>query len=138
MKTFKDFLKENNKSYQCAIGSEIISFNLVDDKIKMLVNGVDEYLADNENDVDDFIYGNYNTEIRFCEQCGKPYDTGYIAGDGWWYCCEECFESTMDTEYGKGKWRATDKEGEYGGFYEALNDEGAWEDTSIFWTQWND
>ena len=63
---------------------------------------------------------------------------GCIAGDGWWYCCEECFETTMDNDYGKGKWRATKEEGKFGGFYEALNDEGIWEDTCIFWTQWND
>lgn len=138
MKTIKDFLKANNGNYECIIGVEDISFSLIDEQIKMVVNGTDEYLADDEYDIDYVLSTNYNTEVRFCEQCGRPYDMGYIAGDGWWYCCEECFETTMDNDYGKGKWRATKEEGEFGGFYEALNDEGIWEDTGIFWTQWND
>lgn len=75
-------------------------------------------------------------EIRFCEECGKPYDAGFIADCGDWYCCQDCFEDAMDKIYGKGKWRASEEEGEYGGWYEYLNDDDAWEDTSIFYTEW--
>lgn len=75
-------------------------------------------------------------EIRFCEECGKPYDRGFTAENGDWYCCEECFESTMDRDYGRGNWRAAKEEGAYGGWYETLRD-GRWEDTGIYWTDWN-
>lgn len=79
-------------------------------------------------------------EIRFCEECGKPMTRGYTTDCGDWYCCEECFEDVMNYIYGKGNWRDTDKEGELGGFYQRLSDLGAeeWEDTGIFWTDWND
>lgn len=76
-------------------------------------------------------------EIRFCEVCGRPFDAGFIAGYGDWYCCEECFEPTMDKDYGKGNWRPTDEEGEYGGLYEFLGDNGEWQDTGVYWTEWN-
>jgi hypothetical protein len=92
------------------------------------------------NEWDDFdlqdMLDEFGLEIRFCEECGKPYDAGFIAGDGDWYCCHECFESIMDRDYGKGKWRATDEEGDRGGFYEYL-DGDEWEDTGIFYTEWN-
>lgn len=78
----------------------------------------------------------YGIEIRFCEECGKPYDAGYMADGGDWYCCEDCFEEAMDNTYGKGKWRGSKEEGKYGGWYEYLNDDGEWEDTSVFYTEW--
>ena len=43
----------------------------------------------------------------------------------------------MNKDYGEGKWRATEKEGIYGGLYERLNDGDEWEDTGIYWTEWN-
>ena len=43
----------------------------------------------------------------------------------------------MNKAYGKGKWRGTDEEGYYGGFYEYLQDDGEWEDTGVFYTEWN-
>ena len=75
-------------------------------------------------------------EIRFCEECGKPFDAGFVADGCFWYCCEDCFECAMNESYGKGRWRGTEQEGEYGGFYECLRDNGEWEDTSIFYTEW--
>jgi hypothetical protein len=42
----------------------------------------------------------------------------------------------MDKKYGKGQWRSTDEPGEYDGFYEAFEN-GMWEDTGIFYTEWN-
>lgn len=76
-------------------------------------------------------------EIRFCDECGKPFDAGFMMEDGCWYICDDCFESAMNAEYGENKWRTTDAEGTYGGFYEHLNDGDKWEDTGIFWTEWN-
>jgi hypothetical protein len=77
----------------------------------------------------------FKLEIRFCEECGKPYDAGIIMCDGDWYCCEECFEGSMDESYGKGNWRGTDEEGVCGGFYEHLNGD-EWLDTGVFYTEW--
>lgn len=78
---------------------------------------------------------NHKIEIRFCEECGKPFDEGFVAEDGDWYCCEDCFDNAMDTTYGKGEWRPTKDEGEYGGYYEYL-DEDEWVDTGIYYTEW--
>ena len=43
----------------------------------------------------------------------------------------------MNTTYGKGKWRPSEEEGENGGFYEFQACDGFWEDTGIFYTEWN-
>ena len=145
-KTVVDYLKENNKFKDCFNGYEI-TLQLDKTKIIMEVGGYrddkcdDRYVIEIENntpmyEIQDIMYDEYNTEIRFCSECGKPYDAGYMAGDGEWYCCENCFEPVMDRDYGKGKWRATEEEGYHGGFYEYL-DGDEWEDTGIFWTQWN-
>ena len=72
---------------------------------------------------------------EICEECGKPFDAGFIGGDGDWYCCGSCFDDAMDKTYGEGKWRPTDEEGEYGGFYENF-DGDEWVDTSIYYTEW--
>lgn len=93
--------------------------------------------GNDNNDIQDFLYDNFGIEVRFCEECGKPYNAGFITNDGDWYCCQECFTDAMDKQYGKGKWKASDEEGVYGGWYEHLNDEGAWEDTGTFYTEWN-
>lgn len=75
--------------------------------------------------------------IRHCNCCNAPLSNGFMVEGGWWYCCEDCFNSVMDKDYGQGKWRATEKEGECGGFYEYLDDDREWKDTGIFWTQWD-
>lgn len=142
MKTIVDYLIQN-KIYE----EEIAGYNV---KLKLsgkyIVMQVDDYPEDlirlNKNDVPEteikyILDEDYGAEIRFCEICGKPFETGFIAGDGDWYCCEECFEPTMDKDYGKGKWRATDEEGEYSGFYEFIGRDGEWQDTGIYWTEWN-
>lgn len=88
-----------------------------------------------ENDIRAILEDKYGIQIRFCEECGKPFDAGFIAGDGDWYCCGDCFDDAMNTTYGKDKWRPSKHEGEYGGWYEHL-DGDEWTDTSIFYTEW--
>lgn len=138
MKTIKDYLRENG-DFKCDLGNRTeVGFALAEDNIIMMVDtgvATDIYKLEIGRDVQDVLYDDYNIEIRFCEECGKPFDAGFTAGDGEWYCCEDCFESVMDRDYGKGKWRATEEEGEYGGFYEYL-DNNRWEDTAIFYTEW--
>ena len=46
MKTVKDFLRANNGNYECVIGVEDILLSLIDEQIRMVINGTDEYLAD--------------------------------------------------------------------------------------------
>lgn len=141
MKDINDYLIEN-KEFNGTIGEHdiIIKLFLGDvimlcDSKKYLVNDISE---DNiEMIIADILYDDYGVEVRFCEICGKPYDKGFTAGNGEWYCCEECFEKTMDEDYGKGKWRPSDEEGEYEGWYEYLNEDGVWEDTGVFYTEWN-
>lgn len=139
MKTIVDYLKQHKQftgevgGYKLKLKLEYLNIIMeVEDMIycKVNVNRSDacetlQYLFESITEM----------EIRFCEECGKPYDRGFTAG-GDWYCCEECFESAMDRDYGRGNWRAANEEGVYGGWYEALRD-GRWEDTGIYWTEWN-
>lgn len=139
MKTIVDYLKQHKQftgevgGYKLKLKLEYLNIIMeVEDMIycKVNVNRSDacetlQYLFESITE----------KEIRFCEECGKPYDRGFTAG-GDWYCCEECFESAMDRDYGRGNWRAAKEEGAYGGWYETLRD-GRWEDTGIYWTEWN-
>lgn len=158
-KTIVDYLRENNKFTGCFNGYEITIYPIADfnwetmqfngPKIIMEVGGYqdnkcnDKYTIEIEDntpmyEIQDILYDEYNTEIRFCSECGKPYDAGYIAGDGEWYCCEDCFEDAMNNDYGKGKWRPSEQEGRYGGWYEYLERiDDEWYDTGIFYTEWN-
>ena len=141
MKTIVDFLKEKRK-YQCKIIEHNLVFELQEENILLTVDDENWLFKDGTGEdhefcIQDVLSNVYNIEIRFCEECGKPYDVGYTACSGEWYCCEECFESTMNKDYGKKKWRPTDEEGKYGGLYEYLNTDGEWEDTGIYWTEWN-
>lgn len=142
MKNVVDYLKKNKK-FAGVIAGKDIEIKLSGNTIIVEWNDEDRYVKkfhdghDAENIIQDFLE-KYKVEVRFCEVCGKPYDAGFIAGDGDWYCCEGCFEKTMNKDYGKGKWRETDDEGVNGGFYEYLDDNGKWEDTGIYWTDWND
>ena len=140
MKTIVNFLKENgytnDKFYEVGDASFAIHGNTVMVSYNGDMWGVPTSRGDVNMQVQDILYDNYEVEMRFCEECGKPYDAGYTAGDGEWYLCVDCFEPMMDEAFGKGKWRPTDKEGRYGGFYENLNDDGEWEDTGAFYTEW--
>lgn len=144
MKTLLDFLRENNGQYICYIGRHHITFDLCNDGLSMDVDRENYKINLTcakwglQDSVQDILYNLDKTEIRFCEECGRPYDCGFIAGDGEWYCCEPCFDAVMDRDYGKGKWRDTEEEGCYGGFYEFLDDSGEWDDTGIYYTEWND
>lgn len=142
-KTIVDYLKVDHPEATCYwegnIGEYHIEIAFRKGKQLVLLCDGDEYDIDLTNPnyaIQDIMYDNYDTEIRFCDECGKPYDAGFMAGDGEYYCCEECFEPMMDRDYGKGKWRATEDEGYRGGFYEYL-DGDEWEDTGIFYTEWN-
>ena len=139
MKTVVDYLKEHGKYEHDFKGR---AFELILKGNQILLNYLDGWAVINaeqegyivENSIAE-ILEDHKIEIRFCEECGKPFDAGFIAGDGDWYCCGSCFDDAMDKTYGKGKWRPTDEEGEYGGFYESF-DGNVWEDTGIYYTEW--
>ena len=139
MKTVVDYLKEHGKYEHDVMGR---AFELILKGNQILLNYLDGWAVINaeqegyivENSIAE-ILEDHKIEIRFCEECGKPFDAGFIAGDGDWYCCGGCFDDAMDKTYGEGKWRPTDEEGEYGGFYESF-DGNVWEDTGIFYTEW--
>lgn len=139
MKTIIDYLKANKK-FEGVIGNTDIKLEMFEDLLVMTRGThihtckIADY-SDAESFIRDTLEAN-KIEVRFCEECGKPYDAGYIAGDGDWYCCEECFESVMDRDYGKGQWRGTNEEGEWGGYYEHF-DGTEWVDTGIYYTEWN-
>lgn len=142
MATVLDYLKQHGEYVHDVMGRAfVIELNDIDDQILLGCNG--EWIIINakqkgwtiERDISEFLEDSYGIQIRFCEECGKPFDAGFIAGDGDWYCCEECFDGAMNETYGEGKWRPTEDEGEYGGYYESL-DGDEWVDTSIYWTQW--
>ncbi|MEE1084967.1 MAG: hypothetical protein UH850_14670 [Paludibacteraceae bacterium] len=139
MKTVLDYLKEHGKYEQDFEGR---AFELILKGNQILLNYKDGW-AVIKTDLDGYeieeaiteILEDHHIEIRFCEECGKPFDAGFIAGDGDWYCCEGCFDGAMNITYGKGKWRPSEEEGENGGWYEAL-DGDEWVDTSVYYTEW--
>ena len=138
IKTIVDYL--NERKFDGYIGDYHLLLEMQGHKIKMVCDGA-EYMIDitevtPEYEIQDILYEKYKTEVRFCEECGIPYDSCFIASDGDWYCCEDCFEDAMNKTYGKGQWRPTDEEGSNGGFYEQL-DGGCWEDTGVYYTEWN-
>lgn len=147
MKNIMDYLREN-KEFRGIINCKEIVMFLYNDGINdvVIVHSPEE---DECYGVD--LYGNgslacrlqdlfeeyFQCEIRFCEVCGKPYDKGFMECDGDWYCCEDCFDGGMNERYGKGKWRPSEDEGAWGGWYEYLNERGEWKDTGVFYTEWN-
>lgn len=90
-----------------------------------------------ELDIEDIISSmleRADTEIRFCEHCGKPIDRGFTIDEGGWYCCEDCFEDDMNEYYGEGKWRRTETGS---GYYEHYNENFKdWWNTGIYYTEW--
>ena len=140
MKTVFDYLKEH-KTYEHNFKGRYFTLELVDEYILLTKEDGEKYLIDGGHrgyeigvEIQD-ILDNDGIEIRFCEECGIPFDSGFMANDGGWYSCEKCFDNAMDRTYGKGKWRASESEGENGGWYESL-DEDEWVDTGIFYTEW--
>lgn len=70
--------------------------------------------------------------MRVSTVSGKEIYSGMTDGHDF-YCAEDEFDSAMDQMFGKENWKATEKEGEYGGFYEVDG-----EDTGIYWTEWEE
>ena len=140
MKTVVDYLKEHGKYEHDFQGRDFV-LELTDKDIKLRCkDDIYSMLPEQtgyeiEMMIQTVLEEDHEIEIRFCEECGKPFDAGFIAGDGDWYCCEECFDDAMNTTYGEGKWRPTKDEGEYGGYYESF-DGDEWVDTSIYYTEW--
>ena len=137
MKTIVDYLKKNKRYEHDVIGRdftlELWGVNI------MLTHNKNSYLIDQSIESESIIQHileESGIEIRFCEECGKPFDAGFMVDGGFWYCCEDCFNDAMDKSYGKGKWRGVDEEGDNGGFYECQEVDGSWEDTGIFYTEW--
>lgn len=115
-----------------------VEINIIDNVV--CITGLFPYelmfCGNSNSDIEELLYENYGIEVRFCEECGRPYSAGFIAGDGDWYCCEDCFDNAMNAQHGRGRWKTSDEEGVYGGWYEALTESGIWEDTGIFYTEW--
>ena len=139
MKTITDYLRKHGEYQHDVMGRE---FELkLNGNIIILSFNKQTWCIDIDKDkycqwtIQDILEGKFHIEIRFCEECGKPMDEGFLIDDGSFYSCDDCFEEVMDKYYGKNKWRPTDEEGEWGGYYEYL-DKDEWHDTGIFWTQW--
>ncbi len=141
MKTVVDYLIEH-KIYEESIANHDVKLKLAKKTIVMTVDG-DRYLIKRfgevspETEIRAILEDIYGANIRFCDACGIPYDMGFIACDGDWYCCQSCFDKELNDAYGKDGWRESEDEGEYGGYYEFLNSNGEWEDTGIYYTEWN-
>lgn len=79
-------------------------------------------------------------EFRTCGWCGLPMTDGMTDLEGFYSHEGECFKALMDSEYGTGLWRLNRHEDAPlwdGGYYDHLDDDGAWEDTGVFYTQWD-
>lgn len=140
MKTIADFLKANEYTNDKIYEVGDVSFTMHGNTVMIAYNGevwgIPASCTNINAETQDLLYYHYDVEIRFCDECGKPYDAGYMGGDGEWYCCEDCFEPMMDRDFGKGNWRPAKEIGMYGGFYEYLTDSGKWKDTGAFYTEW--
>lgn len=142
MKTVVDYL-EKHGAYEEDIANHTVKLKLAKKTIVMTVDD-DRYLikifddeVSPETEIRNILEDVYGANIRFCDVCGIPYDMGFMAGDGDWYCCQSCFDKELNDSYGKDGWRESEDEGEYGGYYEYLRPDGEWEDTGIFYTEWN-
>ena len=92
-------------------------------------------------DINGYIVYADESEMTFCNYCGKPVIFGMT--DDYYGGChvhEECFDNYMNKTYGKGKWKPTEdgEEDEYGGYYLFLNDKNEWVGTGIYYTEWED
>lgn len=140
MKTVVDYLKEH-KQYIHDVMDADFELKLDSEVVTLKCNGHEWQInaksgSQTEDEIIFILEENFGIEIRFCRTCGMPIDFGFMECGGYFYSCEEHFEESMDDMYGKGKWRASKYEGEYGGFYEFLDDDGKWEDTGVFYTEW--
>lgn len=140
MKSIINYLEGHGNKYEHDVLGREFTIELDADNIRLKCKGNEWLINCNpvrpsiEWEIMD-ILEEQGISIRICEECGIPMDEGFMVDDGSFYSCESCFESAMDKTYGKGNWRGTDEEGEWGGYYEYL-DVDIWEDTGIFWTQW--
>lgn len=91
-------------------------------------------------DINGYVVYADESEMTFCDYCGKPVILGMTDDLGDCHVHEECFDNYMNKTYGKGKWKPTEdgEEDEYGGYYLFLNDKDEWEGTGIFYTEWYD
>ena len=134
-----DFLKVH-KIYEHNFEKRNFILELVGEEIHLHIKG-NTYKINADSGAEDAIMyvleDEYGIEIRFCKECGIPFDAGYTDEWGWEYFCEDCFDDDYrDRVYGKGRWKCTDHVGEHGGYYAYLNDDGEWEDTGIYYTEW--
>lgn len=97
------------------------------------------YQIKREDDLIDIYETDTNLEVRICNVCGSPMQSGYTCDGGVFYACsDECFKKDMDAQYGEGNWRAneTGKENELGGYYEYLEENGTWQPEPSYYTEW--
>lgn len=93
------------------------------------------FAVENKDEIQDLVFEYLKKEIRFCDRCGTPMDTGYTDSYGGYYSCTECFSLMMDEQYGSGKWRVCEEENELEGFYEYLEGD-KWMPDGSFYTEW--
>lgn len=98
------------------------------------------YQIKSEYDLMDIYETDTNLEIRICDICGSPMQSGYTDDVGDFHCCsDECFEKDMNERYGDGKWRKN-KNGmvnSLGGYYEYLNINNRWVPEPSYYTEWD-
>lgn len=140
MKNLYDYLVDNNNQCILKIKDDFLKIRLLEPNLILLHYKEKQYyiyeISNAKDKIEEYLEKDHKVEIRFCETCGKPIIAGYTVDSGWWYCCEDCLEETMNKDYGKEKWRRSKEEGENGGFYEYLNKDDEWEDTGIYYTEW--
>ena len=150
MKMFKDYVRDNggevDEELKYYVNGECLSLFIhaeIDSqgRLKAYDQSGDEITGEAEDYeemcIQDWLKEQYGTSVRFCEKCGKPMQEGYTDECGGFYICTDCFEESMDSDYGKGNWRETEDENSMGGYYEYRESEdGPWEADPSFWTDW--
>lgn len=133
MSMFIKFMRKHKEFDTCNY-----QFKLIDDshaKVKRL-NSNKCIVAENENDVLDWVYENDWDDLRICTACGCPMDEGWTDDYGTaYFCSKDEFVANMNRAYGEGKWRE-EPTGEEDWCFEYLNTDGKWMPEASYWTQW--
>ena len=102
------------------------------------------YIGEKDFELQDWLYDNYEAEIRFCDYCGGPMQEGMSDDEGDFFEHTECFPKAMDENYSPGNWREMPQddpenpvENCRGGYYEYRESEDSeWEPEGSYYTEW--
>lgn len=145
MKSFWDYINDNGGQITETIFAGYVPSNIEiqakalenRDEIRVYID--DKLIAEDEDDLCEYFYDNYNIILHFCDWCGGIFQDGMTNDDGDLYVHEDCFKDYMDDSYGRGKWMSlgNGEEDGAGGYYITTADVvGGYKPTGIYYTEY--